>query len=91
MLHFNGDTVDSIGIRDPSRSGTHLVDERRDQDIDHDNHHDDDDDDNDDDNDDLMILWLATLMERSFCQKELNFRKNISFLFLSFVFDMISF
>ena len=26
MLHFNGDSVDSIGIRDPSRSGTHLVD-----------------------------------------------------------------
>ena len=23
MLHFNGDSVDSIGIRDPSRSGTH--------------------------------------------------------------------
>lgn len=24
MLHFNGDSVDSIGMRDPSRSGTHI-------------------------------------------------------------------
>ena len=28
MLHFNGDSVDSIGIRDPSRSGTHPKSQR---------------------------------------------------------------